>query len=151
LTPPKTKKGPLGPFFVSIPHNTQLISHLVDMPSMPPLHVLTSRLLIAATVLLLAGCEIPGLGPDPRMLQREADAKATGSACRYGLRSIEDCYVLNAKASKSSIFEGWKSMDEYMRENSIEGIPATMTPTTPAEEIIEEAPAEKGAGKSAAH
>lgn len=119
------------------------------MPYMPQLHVMTSRLLIAATVLLLAGCEIPGLGPDPRMLQREADAKATGSACRYGLRSIEDCYILNAKASKSSIFEGWKSMDEYMRENSIEGIPATMTPPAPAEEIIEEAAPEKSAAKSA--
>jgi hypothetical protein len=119
------------------------------MPYMRQLHVMTYRLLIAATVLLLAGCEIPGLGPDPRMLQREADAKATGSACRYGLRSIEDCYILNAKASKSSIFEGWKSMDEYMRENSIEGIPATMTPPAAAEEIIEEAAPEKSAAKSA--
>jgi hypothetical protein len=114
---------------------------------MPQLHVMTSRLLVATTVLLLAGCEIPGLGPDPRVLQREADAKATGSACRYGLRSIEDCYVLNAKSSKSSIFEGWKSMDEYMRENSIEGIPATIGPAAAAEEIIEDEPSEKSAGK----
>ena len=116
---------------------------------MSQLLVLTSRLLITAAVLLLAGCEIPGLGPDPRLLQREADAKATGSACRYGLRSIEDCYVLNPKASKSSIFDGWKSMDEYMRENSIEGIPATMSQTPAPEEIIEEAAPEKSASKAA--
>ncbi len=104
---------------------------------MTQLLALTSRVLIAATVLLLAGCEIPGMGPDPRVLQREADAKATGSACRYGLRSIEDCYVLNAKLPKSSIFEGWKSMDEYMRENAIEGIPATISPAVATEEIVE--------------
>ena len=104
---------------------------------MPKITALTSRLLIATTVLLLAGCEIPGLGPDPRMLQREADAKAIGSACRHGLRSIEDCYVLNPKSPKASVFEGWKSMDEYMRENSIEGVPATMSPSAAPEEIIE--------------
>ena len=116
---------------------------------MPNISVITSRLIIATPVLLLAGCEIPGLGPDPRLLQREADAKATGSACRYGLRSIEDCYVLNPKASKSSIFDGWKSMDEYMRENSIEGIPATMSQTPAPEEIIEEAAPVKSASKAA--
>lgn len=103
---------------------------------------------MTAALLLLAGCEIPGLGPDPRLLQREADAKATGSACRYGLRSIEDCYVLNPKASKSSIFDGWKSMDEYMRENSIEGIPAKLSPAPASEEIIEEAAPEKSTSKA---
>jgi hypothetical protein len=38
-------------------------------------------------------------------------------------------------------------MDEYMRENKIEGVPSTMAKPAPApaEEIIEEAPA---AGKS---
>lgn len=99
-----------------------------------------SRLLVLATAVLLTGCEIPGLGPDPQDVQRDADARATGSACRYGLRSIEDCYILNDKASKSLVFEGWKSMDEYMRENSIEGIKATLSPPTPAKppsEVIE--------------
>ena len=110
---------------------------MVDIPYMPQIPVLTFRLLIAATVLLLAGCEIPGLGPDPRVLQREADAKAIGSACRHGLRSIEDCYVLNPKSPKAAIFEGWKSMDVYMRKNSIEGVTATMSPVATPEEIIE--------------
>lgn len=106
---------------------------------------MTTRLLITALALLLAGCEIPGLGPDPRIAQREADAKAIGSACRHGLRSIEDCYTLNEKASKAAIFTGWREMDEYMRENKIEGVPSTMAKPAPAEEIIEEEPA---AGKT---
>ena len=69
---------------------------------------------VACVVLLLAGCEIPGVYPDPRIAQREADAKATGGGCRYALRGLEDCYTLNPKASKASIFAGWKEMDSYM-------------------------------------
>lgn len=79
-------------------------------------------------VLLLAGCEIPGMEPDPRIAQREADAKATGSACRYSLRGIEDCYALNAKASKSAVFAGWKEMDQYMRDNKIAGQASVIPP-----------------------
>lgn len=84
---------------------------------------MTFRLLPVALTLLLAGCEIPGLGPDPRVAQREADGKAIGGACRHALRGIEDCYGLNEKAIKTAVFEGWKEMDQYMRENKIEGIP----------------------------
>jgi hypothetical protein len=80
------------------------------------------RLLIAALLLLLAGCDnIPGMGADPRVAQREADGKAIGGACRYALRGIEDCYTLNPKASKTAIFAGWKDMDQYMRENKMDG------------------------------
>ena len=89
-----------------------------------------------ATLLLLSGCEIPGLGPDPRIAKREADAKAIGSACRHGLRGIEDCYKQNEEASKSDIFTGWKDMDLYMRENKIEGVAATVAKVAPIEEII---------------
>ena len=100
------------------------------------------RLSITAFVLLLAGCDIPGLGPDPRITQREADGKAIGAACRHALRGIEDCYVLNEKAAKTSIFEGWKEMDQYMRENKIEGVPSKETREArvrePEEVIIED-------------
>ena len=110
------------------------------------------RLLIPAIALLLAGCDIPGLGPDPRIAQREADAKAIGGACRFGLRSIEDCYSLNEKASKADMFTGWKDMDQYMRDNKIEGIRATVTKAEPVEEIIVDEPKPKaGAKKAAAH
>ncbi len=100
------------------------------------------RPLFAAFALLLAGCDIPGLGPDPRIAQREADAKAIGAACRHAMRGIEDCYGLNEKAAKTAVFEGWKEMDVYMRENKIEGIaPKNIRETKveqPAEEIIED-------------
>lgn len=98
------------------------------------------RLLITAIALLLAGCEIPGMGPDPRIAQREANAKAIGGACRHGLRSIEDCYNLNESAAKADVFTGWKEMDEYMRENKIEGVRATVVKAGPEEEVVTEAP-----------
>lgn len=85
------------------------------------------RLLAVSGVLLLTACDkIPGLGPDPRIAQREEEAKAIGGACRHALRGLEDCYILNAKAAKASVFAGWKDMDAYMRENKIEGTPSVL-------------------------
>src|SRR6218665_1411065 len=44
----------------------------------------TLRLLALAGGLLLAGCDkIPGLGPDPRIAQRDEEARAIGGACRH--------------------------------------------------------------------
>lgn len=85
-----------------------------------------------AAALLLTGCEIPGVWPDPRVAQREQEAKAVGGACRHAMRGIEDCYGLNPKASKSGVFAGWKEMDLYMRENKIDGIPSVMGQTDKA-------------------
>ena len=82
-----------------------------------------------AAVLLLAGCEIPGIWPDPRIAQREEESKAIGGACRHALRGLEDCYTLNPKASKASVFAGWKEMDAYMRENKLEGSPSVIEKT----------------------
>lgn len=96
-----------------------------------------TRLLLPVLALLLAGCDIPGLGPDPRIALREADGKAIGGACRHALRGIEDCYQLNTKALKTAVFEGWREMDQYMRENKIEG-------QTPG--IAKEEPSDKEAG-----
>lgn len=110
---------------------------------------MTLRLLITAIVLLLAGCEIPGMGPDPKIAQREANAKAIGGACRHGLRSIEDCYSLNESASKADMFTGWKDMDQYMRENKIEGVRATVVKAEPAEDVVE-APKLKAGSKDKA-
>ncbi len=84
------------------------------------------RVAAVLALLLLGGCEIPGLIPDPRVVQREADANAIGGACRHALRGIEDCYTLNPKAPKSAIFAGWKDMDSYMRENKIDGAPSML-------------------------
>lgn len=93
----------------------------------PYLRVLPSRLLVAAmAVVVLTGCEIPGIWPDPRIAQREEESKAIGGACRHALRGLEDCYTLNPKASKAAVFAGWKEMDAYMRENKLEGAPSVI-------------------------
>ncbi len=102
-------------------------------------------LALALTMVLpLGGCDaVTALLADPKAAQRIADSKAIGSACRHGLRSIEDCYALNEKASKAAVFDGWKEMDQYMRDNKIEGIaptPKADKPPQPVEEIIEEKP-----------
>jgi len=109
-----------------------------------------ARSLILSMTLLLGGCDlIDQLMADPKAIQREADAKAIGSACRHGLRSIEDCYILNDKASKSAIFNGWKEMDQYMRENKIEGVESKVTkaelpgPVAADEQVV----SESGKGK----
>ena len=104
-----------------------------------------ARITLLSLALLLAGCDnVERLLADPKVAQREPDAKAIGGACRHGLRSIEDCYALNEKASKSAIYAGWKEMDQYMRDNKIEGVvPVGAKPAAPAEEVITEGKAEK--------
>ncbi|MCZ4313989.1 MAG: hypothetical protein R3E92_09360 [Burkholderiaceae bacterium] len=103
---------------------------------------ISPRLLsVLALSLLLAGCDLLGLGPDPRIAQREADARAIGAACRHALRGIEDCYRLNERVSKTAIFEGWKEMDQYMRENKIEGAPATLAaPPLSSDDVMRDEP-----------
>jgi len=113
---------------------------------------MTARLILLAITLTMAltlgGCDaVTALMADPKAAQRIADSKAIGSACRHGLRSIEDCYRLNEKASKAAIFDGWKEMDQYMRDNKIEGIaPTADKAPQPVEEIIDEKAADS-AGK----
>ena len=104
-------------------------------------------------MLLLSGCNLETLLADPKVAQKEADAKAIGGACRHGLRSIEDCYSLNEKAPRAAIFAGWKDMDQYMRDNKIEGVvPQGLKPTPaapgPAEEVIIEDPKAKATVKT---
>lgn len=96
------------------------------------------RLGMAAAVLLLSGCDQLGLETPAKAAEREiAEAKAIGGACRHALRAIEDCYTLNPKSDKSSVFTGWREMDEYMRENKLDGIapvvprPAATGPSKP--------------------
>lgn len=91
---------------------------------------------ILAITLLTAGCDVAGLFADPRVSQREADGRAIGAACRHAMRGIEDCYKLNERAPKTAVYEGWKEMDRYMRDNKIEGI-ASKIPSAPnASEVI---------------
>ncbi len=81
----------------------------------------------------LGGCDQLGIETPQKAIERkQADAKAIGSACRHALRAIEDCYTLNPKADKAAVFEGWREMDEYMRENKLEGIAPVVPRPAPA-------------------
>jgi len=92
----------------------------------------TLSILICCT-LLLAACEQLGI-EDPAKVAaaaaaaRDANGKAVGAACRQSGRVLEDCYALNPKDQKSSIFAGWREMDGYMRDNKIETIPPEVAP-----------------------
>ena len=102
-----------------------------------------ARLLRPAGVLLaaawlLTGCDALGVETPGKVAQKkEAEGRAIGGACRHAVRSLEDCYGSNPKASKAAIFEGWREMDEYMRENEIAGMPsAAAAPRAPVEEVL---------------
>jgi hypothetical protein len=86
------------------------------------------RLLLALAILsTLAGCDQLGLEAASVTAARvEADGKAVGAACRHGGRAIEDCFTLNRKVDKAAIYAGWREMDDYMRENKIDVVPATL-------------------------
>ena len=109
--------------------------------------------LLVACAALLGGCEQLGI-EDPAKVAaaKEAEGKAIGSACRHAMRAIEDCYVLNPKAQKAAVYAGWREMDEYMRENKLEGVaPVVPRPDAkkPKADEEEEAPAKpKAAAKS---
>lgn len=69
---------------------------------------------------LLAGCDQLGIDtPAAEAAREEAEGKAIGSACRQSGRALEDCYQINRRAPKAAIFNGWRDMDAYMRENKI--------------------------------
>lgn len=91
----------------------------------------TSLLVIA--LLVLSGCDqiAQKMGmedPAKKEARLEPDGKAVGSACRQSGRAIEDCYAIYTWLPKSSIFSGWKEMDEYMRENKLETIIPQLPP-----------------------
>jgi hypothetical protein len=80
-------------------------------------------LLVIAGSALLAGCDMLGIeSPEKVAAAREADGRAIGGACRHAGRAIEDCYALNKKADKASVFAGWRDMNDYMRENKIDPV-----------------------------
>jgi hypothetical protein len=82
--------------------------------------------LTLAAAAALAGCDLLGESTESILARKEAEGRAVGSACRHANRAIEDCYGLNRKAPKSAVFAGWREMDEYMRENKLEGIEPTL-------------------------
>jgi len=89
--------------------------------------------LFVALPALLAGCDLLGIeGAGVVAARREAEGKAIGGACRHAARSIEQCYASNRKADKAAVFAGWREMNDYMRENKIEAMPALEGPAAGA-------------------
>lgn len=92
---------------------------------------------IALILASVAGCDQIGqkLGLEDaakKEAAQQAEAKAVGSACRQSGRAIEDCYSIYNWLPKASIYEGWKEMDVYMRENQLETvIPQLPPPESP--------------------
>lgn len=83
-----------------------------------------SLLLFAALLAApLAGCDLlQGEDPAKVAAAKEADSKAIGAACRHSGRALEDCYVMNPKALRASVYAGWLEMDGYMRDNKIPAV-----------------------------
>ena len=85
-----------------------------------------------SALVLLCGCDRLGISdPVKDAANKEADARATGSACRHAGRAIEDCYAINPDASRAAVYAGWKEMNDYMRENKIEVVKPELAPTAP--------------------
>ncbi len=83
--------------------------------------------LMLLLMLGLSACDQLGIETPEKINQRqEAEGKAVGAACRHAGRAIEDCYTLNPNANKAAAFEGWKEMNDYMRENKIEVVAPTI-------------------------
>lgn len=98
----------------------------------------------------LAGCDMLGIdSPEKIAALKEAEGKAIGSACRHAVRAIEDCYTLNPKAVKAAVFAGWREMDEYMRENKIEGVAPTLARSAPVKPAVDAAEADAKTDKPA--
>jgi hypothetical protein len=115
---------------------------------------LFALLAVALAAVPMAGCELLGIdSPEKVAASKEAEGKAIGSACRHAVRAIEDCYALNPKAQKAAVFAGWREMDEYMRENKLEGVAPTLArgavkPAPVAEAGGDDAKSERPAGKA---
>jgi len=92
--------------------------------------------LIAATLILsLAGCDMiqQQMGiedPDAKAARTDAEGKAVGGACRQSGRAIEDCYSIYSWLPKAPIYEGWRDMDAYMRDNKMETIEPQLPPAS---------------------
>lgn len=98
-------------------------------------HVRTA-FLYTALAFGLSGCDAiqQQLGienPAAKAAQNQAEARAVGGACRQSGRAIEDCYAIYSWLPMASIYEGWRDMDAYMRENKLETIEPQLPPVQP--------------------
>ncbi len=104
----------------------------VLLPRLPAL-----RTLALAGVLGLCACDSvqQQLGIESQTSKTaQADGKAVGGACRQSGRAIEDCYSIYSWLPRAAVYDGWREMDGYMRENKLETVepqlPPVAAPTT---------------------
>ncbi|KFB68484.1 MAG: hypothetical protein CAPSK01_001880 [Candidatus Accumulibacter vicinus] len=126
---------------------------------------LRSLLITGSLLLALSGCDAVqqklGLeAPAAKLARDEAEGKAVGGACRQSGRAIEDCYSIYSWLPKAAVYEGWRDMDIYMRENKLETVEPQLPPPQPpgtkkkkptapvAEETVAETKGNQKAGSS---
>ncbi len=124
------------------------------MSAQPPrqmrLFLLTGLLLLA-----LGGCDAVqqkfGMeAPAVKAARLEGEGKAVGGACRQSGRAIEDCYSIYSWLPKAAIYEGWRDMDVYMRENKLPTVEPQLPPPQPpgSKKAKPSAAREVGAGEA---
>ena len=114
--------------------------------------LLHSLVIVAVLAAPLSGCDIVqqqmGIeNPAAKAARNEAEGRAVGGACRQSGRAIEDCYAIYSWLPKSSIYDGWRDMDAYMRENKLETVEPQLPPVSApgARKRAQPADAEKSA------
>lgn len=102
----------------------------------PPRSKMRTLLCIGSLSVFLTGCDAvqQKLGfeaPTVKAARLEAEGKAVGGACRQSGRAIEDCYSIYSWLPKAAIYEGWRDMDGYMRENKLPTVEPQLPPPQP--------------------
>lgn len=97
---------------------------------------LRSVFFVGAVLLSVSGCDMvqQKLGIEDlaaKAAKADAEGRAVGGACRQSGRAIEDCYSIYSWLPKASIYEGWRDMDAYMRENKLETVEPQLPPVPP--------------------
>lgn len=94
---------------------------------------LRTFLIVALLSLGVSGCDmiqqqLGGEDPAAKAARIDAEGKAVGGACRQSGRAIEDCYSIYSWLPKAAIYEGWRDMDAYMRDNKLETVEPLLPP-----------------------
>ncbi|WP_374681587.1 hypothetical protein [Accumulibacter sp.] len=96
------------------------------------------RILLLAGPLLFgsSGCDMvkEKLGleePVAKAARLAAEGQAVGGGCRQSGRAIEDCYSIYSWLPKAAIYQGWRDMDSYMRENKLDTVEPQLPPPQP--------------------
>ena len=115
---------------------------------------LRSVFFVGAVLLSVSGCDMvqQKLGIEDlaaKAAKADAEGRAVGGACRQSGRAIEDCYSIYSWLPKASIYEGWRDMDAYMRDNKLETVEPQLPPVAPPGTKKKVAAADNAADKDA--